>query len=246
MKRILVLNPNTSKLMTKEIEEASRNVSSPDTEVIVACPNFGPESIESYYESSLATIGLFEKIKEYKDKIDGTVIACYGDPGLYSLKEVFDFPIIGEAEASLSIASLLGHKFSILSALKKATPMFENMVNQYGFSDKLASIEPIELPVLELKKDEDKTIKKLIEVGERARDVGAEVLILGCSGMSRFKSEVEKDIGLPVIDPVKSAVKITEILIDLDLKQSKIGLYKKPTKKPIKGKMKGLFEDFIN
>lgn len=229
--------------MTEKIRKTSEKVSSPDTEILVECPDFGPESIESYYESSLATIGLFEKIKEYKKGIDGIVIACYGDPGLYPLKELFDIPVVGVAEASISISLLLGHKFSILVALKKAIPMFENLVNKYGLSRRLASIEATELSVLDFEENEIKAVKKLTNAGEKAKKNGAEVLILGCSGMTGLKNKIKDRTGLTVIDPVESAVKTIENLIELDLSQSNLGLYKNPPKMNIKGEMKGFFKN---
>ncbi|ODR83363.1 hypothetical protein BG842_24905 [Haladaptatus sp. W1] len=239
MNTILVLNPNTSEAMTEDIAKSAEQAASPQTETIVTNPDIGPESLESYYEYHLAAIAMLETIADYRGEVDGVVIACYGDPGLYPLKEVFDVPVVGVAEASLATATLLGHRFSILVALPRAIPMMENMVHWYGLSNRLASVESTNLSVLELEEDKDETVDALSRAGERAKDAGAEVLILGCSGMAGLQKRVAERTAVPVIDPVENAVKMVGLLAEQGLVQSEAGLYQTPPKKDIRGDMPG-------
>jgi len=46
-------------------------------------------------------------MNKYKS-IDGALIACFGDPGLYSIKEKYNYTTIGIAEAVMSASLLLG------------------------------------------------------------------------------------------------------------------------------------------
>ena len=48
--RIKVINPNTTLEMTAGIGDAARSVARPGTEIIDVSPEFGPTSIESYYD----------------------------------------------------------------------------------------------------------------------------------------------------------------------------------------------------
>jgi Asp/Glu/hydantoin racemase len=46
-----------------------------------------------------------------------------------------------------------------------------------------------------------------VAVGRQLRDEKcADVLVLGCVGMSAYRAEVERQTGLPVIDPTQAAV----------------------------------------
>jgi Asp/Glu/hydantoin racemase len=50
-------------------------------------------------------------------------------------------------------------------------------------------------------------LTRLVEVGEQLRDRdGAEVIVLGCTGLSPHREALQRALGLPVIDPVRAAV----------------------------------------
>ena len=66
---------------------------------------------------------------------------------------------------------------------------------------------------------------------ERARDAGAEVLVLGCAGMTGLQRVVGDKLGLPVVDGVAAAVKLAESLVSLGLTTSRAGSYAKPLPK---------------
>lgn len=228
--KILIINPNTSRQMTEEIRKTAEAVKNPDTELIVTCPEKGPESLESYYEESIATVEFLKIIENMRGKIDAVVLACYGDPGLYAMKELLKVPAIGIAEASMVTATLLGQKFSILVALGKSVSMMENLVMKYGFKERLASIRSVEMPVLDLEARPEETVKRLEAVGKRAIKDGAETIILGCAGLTGFDIKLQEKLGVPVIDPVKAGVKLAETLSSLGLTVSKTGLYSYPPK----------------
>lgn len=231
--KVLVLNPNTSEEMTKDIASTINNIKHDQVEVDVKNPDFGPRSLESFYDYQLASFGCLRLIKETGNEYDGILLACFGDPGLYALKESVDYPVIGIAEASMAMSILMGQKFSLLVASEKAVPMMKDMVNQYSLNARLASIETIELNVLELEKQREKSIQKLVETGKKAVEQGAEVLILGCAGMTSMKQEVEELVKVPVIDPIEYGYKTLEMMVKNQFPISKIGLYQEPYKKEI-------------
>ena len=75
-----------------------------------------------------------------------------------------------------------------------------------GLRDRLAGDRAINMAVTALR-DESQAISRLIDVGRQLRDVdGADVLILGCAGMARYRQHVEQALGVPVIDPTQAAV----------------------------------------
>lgn len=233
-KRILIINPNTSIEMTKDCEETVRKIKDEDVEVTVACPDFGARSLESFYDYALAAFGMLRMVEgEPERACDGILIACFGDPGLYAMKEISNCPVIGIAEASMAMAMLMGQRFSLLAASDKAVPMMADMVRQYGFEQRLASIEPLGIPVLDVEKNKEESIRALAAVGKRAVEKGAEVLILACAGMTGMKEGVEAVLGVPVIDPVECGYKVLEMMVKNQFPISKCGLYSRPYKKEI-------------
>lgn len=232
--KILVVNPNTSDAMTEDIRLTVERVKSPDAEVSVTCLDFGPESLESFYDYTLSGFGLMRLLTARKDSFDGILVACYGDPGLYAAKEICSCPVLGIAESSIALSTLLGSRFAILAASGKAVPMMENMVAQYGMKDRFAGVFPLNMSVLDAEGNREETVKRLIQEGEKAAAAGAEVLILGCAGMTGLKEPVGRSLGIPVMDPVETAYLTLEMMCRGGLKTSKKGLYKAPDEKKIK------------
>lgn len=233
---LLVVNPNTSDAMTEDIRRTVERIKYSETSVMVMGLDFGPESLESFYDYTLSGFGLCRLLEKGKDMYDGILIACYGDPGLYAAKEICTCPVIGIAEASMSASLLLGSRFSVLAASEKAVPMMENMIFQYGMQDRSAGVYSINMSVLNAETAKDETIGRLIKEGKKAISKGAEVLILGCAGMTGLGETVSRILEVPVIDPVETAFLTLEMICRGGLGISKKGLYKTPDEKKIQNK----------
>ena len=62
---------------------------------------------------------------------------------------------------------------------------------------------------------------------------GAEVICLGCAGMTGLDKRLEKELNVPVLDGVVCALKFVEGLVGYGVKTSKKRAYAKPQYKPI-------------
>jgi len=219
----LCINPNSSQEVTIGIEKICREYVLPNTEIEVKYIKDAPPGIESYHDAAVSVKYLLDKFKKWKEQYDGFIIACHSDVGIDLLRELTDKPVIGIGEASMVFALPLGHKFSILSLKRKNIPQKEDLVRKYGLENRCASIRITGLGVIAT--DEEKR-EKLIREGIKAvKEDKAEVLILGCAGMAGFDKEIEKIVGVPVIDGVVSALLIMESLIRYGVKTSKVGKY---------------------
>jgi len=131
MPTALVINPNTSERMTAEIEVTARRVFVLPWNCIVSCAPAGPESLESWSDYHLASLAVLPLLEQHS-QVDGIVLACFGDPGLYLLKESCSVPVVGIAEASMSMAVLLGARFGILAGMRRAVELMDSMVRRMG------------------------------------------------------------------------------------------------------------------
>ena len=221
--KILCINPNSSSEVTEGIEKICKEYALPGIEVEIKSIKEAPPGIESYHDAAVSEKYLLEKFKEWENQYDGFIIACHSDIGVDLLRELTDKPVIGIGEASMLFALPLGHKFSILSLKKKKIPQKEDLVKKYGLENRCASIRATGLGVVA--NDKEKR-EKLIQEGEKAvKEDRAEVLILGCAGMAGMDKEIEKAIGVPVIDGVVSALLIIESLVRYGASTSKVGKY---------------------
>ena len=113
--------------------------------------------------------------------------------------------MLGIAEASILTAMTLGQRFGIISILSRSIPRHMRQVGAMGVMDRLAGDQPLELGVLDLA-DADRTFARLKAVGSSLRDgARADVVILGCAGMTAFRTDLETQLGIPVVEPCQAA-----------------------------------------
>lgn len=235
MARIVVINGNTCTAMTKNINATAQAVKFPHTEVVTVQPQFGPESIESFYDEYLAIPGILEQII-LDETADAFVIACWGDPGLEAAREVTSRPVVGIAEASLYIANMLAAKWSVVTTLHRVRGMVEQTIQRVGLGDRCASVRTTPLSVLTTERDRDRTLNALITTSQLAiQEDGAEAICLGCAGMSGLATVLEERLEVPIIDAVAAAVKLAESLVSLGKTTSKQLTYRTPEHKVISG-----------
>ncbi|MFM1655796.1 aspartate/glutamate racemase family protein [Brevibacillus sp. B_LB10_24] len=235
--KIKVINPNTTWEMTRGIEHAAKRAARPDTQILAVSPAMGPVSIESYYDEYLAIPGVIEEVKKGDEEgIDAYVIACYGDPGLQAAREVTAAPVIGIAEASMYMASMLAARFSVVTVLPRIKTMLEELVASYGMTHRVVNVRTTPLCVLDFERDPEMGMKMLAEEGRRAiAEDQAEAILLGCAGMAEFADNLEKELEVPVIDGVVAAVKFAEAIVDIGKTTSKFKTYRYPEKKAFVG-----------
>lgn len=227
MPKALVINPNTSPEMTADIETTAQRVFKSPWEYVVEHAPSGPESLESWTDYHLASIAILPLLEKYPN-VDGIVLACFGDPGLFLLKEYSNVPVIGIAEASMSVALLLGSRFGILAGMRRAVALMDSMVRTYGLESRYAGTESLDLRVLDFEKERTETLNVLEIASQKLRASGAEVLLLGCAGLTNFVDKLQARVSMPVIDPVEAGCRMLQTICASDLQISHIGIFSKP------------------
>lgn len=238
--RIKVINPNTSGSMTERIGLYARRLAAPGTEIVAVSPDFGPPSIEDYYDEALAVPGLLAEIRQGEaEQFDGYVIACFGDPGLLAARELARGPVVGIAEAAMHFASVIAPGFSVVTTLARTCGMAWHLAEIYGMKRFCRNVRAVEIPVLDLQ--DTNVAPLLIEECRRAlTEDGAGAIVLGCAGMVDLCETISSEIGVPVVDGVTAAVKFVESLVALGLFTSKRGDYASPLPKKYLGLLAGM------
>ena len=237
--RILLVNPNTTASMTAKIGAAAKAAAAPGVEIRAVNPDFGPPSIEGYYDEAFAVPGLLAEMAKAPDA-DAVVVACFDDTGLDAARAATHAPVVGIGEAAFHLASLLAPKFSVVTTLARSIAPIEHNLVKYGLAARCARVRAAEVPVLALE-DESSDARRRIEteiVRALAED-GAEAIVLGCAGMTDLARDLERKAGAPVLDGVASATVLAEGLVRLGLKTSKRNTYAAPLAKTYQGAFAG-------
>lgn len=235
MKQIWVINPNTTRAMTATIEKCARAVVAPGTSVTGITSDSGPPSIESHYDEAMSVPGLLRAIERgERERIDGYVVACFGDPGLDAAREVARGPVIGIAEAAMHTASHLGRGFSVVTTLARTMGRAADLAEHYGMQRFCLGIHACDIPVLDL--DTDPDARKIVT--EACRDAveadGSDVVVLGCAGMADMCAPISAELGVPVVDGVMAATLTVQSLVAMGLGTSKQGEFAAPPPKDYK------------
>lgn len=235
-----MINPNTTVSMTETIASAARRVASPGTHIVAVQPASGPVSIESHFDEAVAAVGVAEEVLiGEREETDAYVIACFGDPGLLSARELTRAPVLGIAEAAFHLATMIATRFSVVTTLGRTGIIAEHLLAQYGFEHHCRRVRAAEIPVLDLEHEPDAALRKIIEEGRRAKEEdGIGAIVLGCGGMADLTETIASAIGLPVVEGVTAAVKLAESLVHLGLRTSKHGDLDFPRPKRFVGQFK--------
>ncbi|AHH99880.1 aspartate/glutamate racemase family protein [Kutzneria albida] len=235
--RITVINPNTSQHMTDLIGQSARGVALPGTVIDAVCPDMGPASIESHYDEALSVPGLLARIESAERAgAEGHVIACFGDPGLDAARELATGPVVGIAEAAMRVATSLGRSFSVVTTLRRTCGRAWDLAERYGVRGFCAGVHACEVPVLDVDGCPELIAATCRSVLERD---GSDVLVLGCAGMTSLCAKLSAELGVPVVDGVRSATLLVQSLVLMGLRTGKHGEFAAPPPKPYAGPLHG-------
>lgn len=219
--KILIINPNSSPEMTEKIKAAALEFAAGDFEVECLATCGAPEYIETYEDEIKAAPGMIQLIRENEEKYDAFVIACHCDPNLDAMKEITKKLVVGIGEASMKIASMLGHTFSVVTDTFHSIPNKEALIQKYHLQGMLASARAIGKGSEGLSLEE-----KIIQAAELAvKEDYAEVIVLGCAGMTGMDKHLKNKLGVPVLDGVVCALIIATGLVKYGLSTSKARRY---------------------
>ena len=206
--KILIINPNSDPEMTKAIRKTAEEFAGENFDVVCLPTPGAPKFIETREDEVLAAPGMIDLIKENNDKCDAFIIACHCDPNLDVIKEITDKPVVGIGEASMRIACILGHRFSIIQTTRESVPLKEALVRKYQLQDSLASVRaPQDIS------SESSDEEKYMEAARAAMvEDRADVIVLGCAGLTGLDKRMQKELGIPVLDGVHCALILITIL----------------------------------
>lgn len=202
---LIVINPNSSETVTRGIDAAMNTLRPLGVPIRCVTLAEGPPGIETQRQADLTIAPMLQLAGKLELQALGYVIACFGDPGLHALRDQTALPVTGIQEAAVMAALQLGHRFGVISILAASIPRHLRSFGAMGVLDRLAGDRALGLGVAQLA-DEKTTVQAMTETGKVLRDLdGANVLVMGCAGMARYRARLEDTTGLPVVEPCQAA-----------------------------------------
>lgn len=214
--KVLVINPVGHPTWDEADRLLYKRFLPPEIEVDVVSLPRGPltvESVEAYREAVPLVLEIGKKLF---NKYNGMIVNCFLDPGVEELRSEVKGIVLGAGESSLTLAKLYGRPVYILTVgLKSETlDLMWSRIRKLGFEKLVADIIGIPMGVAEIDKNREKAISLLLSTMRAvASKEGNVVFVLGCTGFGGMAEELEDEIKMPVVDPIKaSALLITSLL----------------------------------
>ncbi len=198
-------------------EKVLNRMAARGTTVEVKVMEDGPPAIENAVDEYRAIPHILKFILRHQDEYDALIIGCAGDAGLQGAREQARIPIVGPGESSLLLGTLGDKRFSMVTTSLERAAVKRRLVREAGLDvNRLVSSHSLDIPVLEMARDVKRTQENLIRAMKEAKAGGAEVMILGCMTPAfmdpALLKEAEKESGLPLVNPIVTAVKMAEAL----------------------------------
>jgi allantoin racemase len=218
MRRILIINPNTSTSVSALLQTHARALAGADAQVDVVTARFGAPYISceaSYAVAGHATLdawagALSQRVPDAS--FDAVLIGCFGDPGLFALREASAVPVTGLAEAAFAQAARHG-RFAIVTGGQRWKPILERLVQSLGYGAALGGITTVAPTGAQLAQDPIAARALLADACVQAvRDFNVQAVILGGAGLAGMAAQVQAQVGVPVIDSVLAGVRHTLML----------------------------------
>jgi len=189
-----------------------------DSEIEVRSLGEAPMDLEYYVHEALIAEKFLRQVKlAEEDGFDAAILGCFYDPYIDAAKELCtNMVVVGPGEASMRIATSLARRFSIIAPTQKTVQHMYDDVKKSGFSEHLASIRALDVPVTDLLGDPGATQRKMcVEIETALKIDRAEAIILGCTLEFGHFEELQKKYGVPVIDVSLAALKYAEFMISV-------------------------------
>ena len=204
----------------KRREFILNRIASPGTLVEIKQVEKGPHSIENAIDEYESLPNIMKFLLENQKNYDALILGCAGDAGIEGVREQAHIPIVGPGESSLLLGTVGDLKFSMITVSEERAATKRRMVRDAGLdSNRLVSSYATGIPVMEMVKDPAKTKMVLVEKMREAQKKNADVMLLGCMTIAFMEpsllNEAVNEAGMPLINPIVTAVKMAEALVAL-------------------------------
>ncbi|MFM7303269.1 MAG: aspartate/glutamate racemase family protein, partial [Alphaproteobacteria bacterium] len=189
--RILLLNGNSDPAITTLIaaraKEALPRLGLPTCDLVPATAPFGARYIATRAAVAIAghavLTGLAEHIgADNPQGFDAAIIACFGEPAIEAARELLPIPVIGMAEASITLAFEKAPRIALLTGGAAWVPMLEEFVLIRGHRPDRVQVRSVPPTGDMIAREPEKSLGLIAEEARQAVAAGAGIVVLGGAG----------------------------------------------------------------
>jgi allantoin racemase len=227
--RLLVINSNTSTVVTERVATAARSVASPGTELVFATGRFGAEVIASRAEEAIAGHSTLDLVVNHAQDCDGVMIAVSYDSGLRAARELVGRPVVAITEASLLTALMLGTRIGLVIWGRGALSLYMEIIQSYGVASRICGVRQVDHPLRTNGLGEESLDEALIAAAtDLVEKDGAEVIVLVGAILSGRSRHLEARCAVPMLDGMRCGLPLLEAMVRIAPHPARTGSYAFP------------------
>ncbi|MCX2863805.1 aspartate/glutamate racemase family protein [Paucibacter sp. PLA-PC-4] len=205
MSLLLLINPNTSEAVTRQLAQAAAALTPAGGQVLTRTARFGMRYISSEYALALAShavLDAYDTALSEGTSPNVVLLGCFGDPGLLALRERARVPVCALAEASMREAVERG-RYAIVTGGAAWVPMLRRLAWSLDLLDPLAGIVSVEPSGAELAADPEMAGRVLRQACQQAAALpGVASIIVGGAALAGWAARLQPEFALPLLDSV--------------------------------------------
>jgi allantoin racemase len=199
--RLLIINPNTSALVTRWLAEEAKRVAGERVQVTAVNAPSGLSAIQTPEELLQAARAVVDTIKNNAE-VDATIIGAFGDPGLMEARARLTIPVVGLGEAGLKAAAN-GRRFSIVTIGEAMRAQLVERVQLLGLDDRLAKIRILPTPIPDIIANREAHYDA---IADAVRACAGDAILLAGAPFAGLGAQMTEGTGMTVLDGVEASV----------------------------------------
>jgi allantoin racemase len=163
-------------------------------------------------------------VKAEADGYDAVVPFGTLDAGIELSRNLVRIPVVGAGQSVMHLGVQLSNRLGVIAYEEKSITFMRKQFHAWRVADSVVGIRSIEIPLPESTKSRNVMRQRFIEV---ARDLvdnyAAEILVpMGVTmvPVQYAPAEFEKELGVPVMDALKTSIQTAEMLVRMGLTHS--------------------------
>ncbi|HYA28757.1 MAG TPA: aspartate/glutamate racemase family protein [Acidobacteriota bacterium] len=146
------------------------------------------------------------------------------DAGVELARNLVKIPVVGAGQSVLHLGAQLSNRLGVVAYEDKSVPFMRKQMHAWRVADFVVGIRGIGIPLPESTKNRDIMRSRLIEVARSLiSDFDAEIIVpMGVTmvPVQYSPQEMEQELGVPVMDALKTSIQTAEMLVRMGLTHS--------------------------
>ena len=163
-------------------------------------------------------------VKAEADGYDAVVPFGTLDAGVELSRNLVRIPIVGAGQSVMHLAVQLSNRLGVIAYEEKSIPFMRKQMHAWRVADSVVAMRSVQVPLMESTKNRDAIRERFIRFArEMIEDRDVEIIVpMGVTmvPVQYAPEEFEKELGVPVMDALKTSIQTAEMMVRMGLTHS--------------------------